>query len=446
MRLLNVPKISEPFRTFKYVYSPLETLEKWADKYGDTFQVKIDRLSYVTFFSNPKAIQAIFTAPESCIDLYESKNDFFKIVLGEKSLLFSSGARHKHFRKLLSPISQKEYASYFIKSTITSVKKNVGELQLNKPFNVHQTVREISLFVILEAILGLEKDSDKKLIKSLLLEIFQFFQFSLFKVSLLVPMLQKDFGVWGEFLRKKQELENEIAALIEKRKNCDLTTKRDVLSFLINACDETGLALDSQIIVEQIKTLIFAGFETTSAAICWGLYWTHYYTEIKKKLLEELNGKTLDKDVFEILRLPFLDAVCQETLRLYPVALTPFYRVTKEPMTIDCLYLPPQTRIVIPIHLVHRKESVYLEPNKFKPERFLERSFSPYEYLPFGGGDRRCLGAGFAQSQMKLVLATILKEYELKIVNDRPIKAIRYGLSMLPQRNFKMQITKNANH
>jgi cytochrome P450 len=90
------------------------------------------------------------------------------------------------------------------------------------------------------------------------------------------------------------------------------------------------------------------------------------------------------------------------------------------------------------IYLTHHREDIYPEPKRFKPERFLERQFSPYEYLPFGGGNRRCLGYAFALFEMKLVLATVLSQVELALVDKRPIRPARRGITFSPSGGVEM--------
>ena len=102
--------------------------------------------------------------------------------------------------------------------------------------------------------------------------------------------------------------------------------------------------------------------------------------------------------------------------------------------------LEPGMVVVPSIYLTHQREDIYPEPKQFKPERFLERQFSPYEYLPFGGGSRRCIGSAFALFEMKLVLATILSKCELKLVSDKSIQPVRRGLTMAPPGNMPMVV------
>jgi unspecific monooxygenase len=139
-----------------------------------------------------------------------------------------------------------------------------------------------------------------------------------------------------------------------------------------------------------------------------------------------------------LFQLPYLTAVWQETLRIYPVGVLTLPRSVQESVEVEGKHLEAGTIIFPCVHLLHQREELYPEPKKFKPERFLERQFSPYEYIPFGAGARRCIGAALAEFEMKLVLATILKQYRLELVDSRPVKPQRRGLAIEPAGGVKM--------
>ena len=140
-------------------------------------------------------------------------------------------------------------------------------------------------------------------------------------------------------------------------------------------------------------------------------------------------------------RLPYLTAVCQETLRIYPIGLICVPRMVKEPMLVGGYEFDAGTVLVPCIYLAHRRPEVYPEPEQFKPERFMEQKYSPYEFLPFGGGSRGCIGAAFSMYEMKLVLATILCRFQLALVDKRPVRPVRRGITILPSGSVQMVVT-----
>ena len=159
-------------------------------------------------------------------------------------------------------------------------------------------------------------------------------------------------------------------------------------------------------------------------------------------MLKELDalGSSLDPSV--LFRLPYLNAVCCETLRIYPVGMLTFSRVTKSRVELMAFSLEPGTIVVGCIYLAHHRTDVYPDPDEFRPERFLERRYSPFEYLPFGGGVRRCIGMAFAQFQMKLVISGILSNFELALADGRSVRPVRRGLTAGPS-PFRMVVKEH---
>lgn len=192
--------------------------------------------------------------------------------------------------------------------------------------------------------------------------------------------------------------------------------------------------------------MLFAGHETTASALAWALYWIEQLPEVRDKLLRELKSLDNSEDPSAAARLPYLSAVCSETLRIYPIAMTAFGRILKSPLQLMGYQFEPGTELVPCIYLLHQRPDLFPEPKKFKPERFLERQFSPYEYLPFGGSNRRCIGMAFALFEMKLVLATILRRYQLALTNRRKVKPVRRGVTLAPPSWMRMTVNLSYAH
>ena len=158
-------------------------------------------------------------------------------------------------------------------------------------------------------------------------------------------------------------------------------------------------------------------------------------------MLQELDSLGENPDPNAIFRAPYLNAVCSEALRLYPVAMLALNRLVKSPLEIMGYQLEPGTLIIPSIYLTHHREDLYPEPKLFLPERFLERQFAPYEYLPFGGGNRRCIGMALAQFEMKLVLATVLSRWQMELANSKPVQPVRKGILLTPAEGVRMVVT-----
>lgn len=191
---------------------------------------------------------------------------------------------------------------------------------------------------------------------------------------------------------------------------------------------------------DELMTLMLGGNETTATALSWAFYWIHHLPEVREKLLLELATLNQPLDPITIFRLPYLTAICNETLRIYPVSLLTLQRSVEEPVELLGHKLAPGTDVVGCIYLLHQREDLYPYPNQFRPERFLERQYTPFEFMPFGNGTRRCIGEALALYEMKIVLATILTSYQLKLVDPKPEEVTRRGLTLAPASGVKMMI------
>jgi cytochrome P450 len=187
--------------------------------------------------------------------------------------------------------------------------------------------------------------------------------------------------------------------------------------------------------------LLLVGYDTTSTALVWTLYWIHKVPRVRERLFEELDTISDPSDTRAIAQLPYLTATCQETLRISPSIVLTFIRVAQTPFETMGYEFPADSRICPNIYSVHRREELYPNPEEFKPERFLNRQFSPYEYLPFGGGNRLCIGNVFALFLMKLVIFAILSRYQLALADTRPIHPIRRGPGLEPSRAVHLIVT-----
>jgi cytochrome P450 len=247
---------------------------------------------------------------------------------------------------------------------------------------------------------------------------------------------------WGNFVRNRQQIDQLIYDEIGERRTHPDAFRSDILALLMSARDEAGEALTDLELRDELMTLLIAGHETTATAITWALYWIHKLPLVRKQLLNELQAVDGPLDPNVISRLPYLNAVCCETLRIHPVGMLTFARVTKSRVELMGSSLEPGTIVVGCIYLAHHREDVYPEPDQFRPERFLERRYSPYEYLPFGGGVRRCIGLGLAQFEMKLVISGILSSYELALADARSVRVVRRGVTSGPS-PFRMVVKKH---
>lgn len=205
------------------------------------------------------------------------------------------------------------------------------------------------------------------------------------------------------------------------------------------ATDEEGQPMSAEELHDELLTLLLAGHEATTNAIAWALYWVHRHPPVLEKLQAELEGITLD-DPMAIAERPYLTAVCNETLRISSVAFLSFPREVVAPITLQGYPLEVGARVYACIYLAHRRSDLYPDPEQFRPERFLERKYSMSEFLPFGGGGRRCIGDVLAQFEMKLILATLLSRHHFALTREAPEKPTRRGVNVAPASGVQMKV------
>jgi cytochrome P450 len=321
--------------------------------------------------------------------------------------------------------------------TIRNITEQVtSQWGIGNEFTARLYMQDISLQVILRTVFGLKEGERYHQIKQVLVEMLDTFNTPISVIFLFFKSLQRDLGAWtpwGRFVRRRQQLDELLYQEIWERRHQPEAKGEDILSLLMAARDENGEPMTDVELRDELMTMLFAGHETTAIALSWALYWIHYVPEVREKLLQELNSiDVAHADPTTITQLPYLNAVCSETLRITPIAFFAFPRVLKQPMKFMGYNLPKGMMISPCVYLTHHRPDIYPEPKRFRPERFLERQYSPYEFIPFGGGNRRCLGMAFALFEMKLVLATILSQYSLELLDKVQLQPVRRGIVFAP--------------
>ncbi|NES06367.1 MAG: cytochrome P450 [Okeania sp. SIO2F4] len=438
MKSIPGPKTLALFQRLQLLLAPLNTLESYAKKYGDIFTM-ITASGETVLVSSPQTLQEILTKDNN---EYEAPgNKILQSMFGEDSMFALSGDRHRRERKLLMPPFHGDRMRNYGELICNITKEAARNLTVNQTFIARKLMQEITMQVILQAVFGLYDSPRLSEIKSMLADFLELTSSPLRASLLFFPWLQKDLGPWspwGKYQRQQQKLNELLYTEIATRRAQLDENRTDILTLMLLARDEEGQSMTDQEIRDELMTMLVAGHETTATGLSWAVYWVYKQPEVYEKLMQELATLETDTDPMTIFRLPYLTAVCQETLRIYPVIILTAIRRTKQPVELQGYHLEAGTIIHGCIHLTHQREDLYPEPKKFKPERFLERQYSPYEYLPFGGGSRRCLGMALANFEMRLVLATLLSNFEMELAENQPVKPQRRGITLGPAGGVKM--------
>ena len=448
---LTGPQNSPLVQLLNWIFRPLEFLEECDRAYGDMFKLNLMGLPPFTVVSNPQGIEEILSVDAKKFDVGRT-NELAASLLGDNSLVLLDGESHRRQRKLMMPPFHgekvKSYAQTICQITekVTSRCLDARSLapyggagshrwQEKQTFIAQKAMQDITLETILHVVFGLSEGERYQQIKPPLIELLDATGSPLKASVIFLPLLQLDLGSWspwGKVVRRRQKIYDLLQAEIEERRANPELSGNDVLSLMMSARDEQGEGLSDIELKDQMMTLLVAGHETTATALSWALYWIHKLPEVKQKLLAELDSLDPDVDPLTISRLPYLTAVCNETLRIYPVAFIAFLRCAKSSIEVMGHQFEAEEMLAPVIYSTHHREDLYPEPKQFKPERFLERQYTTYEFLPFGGGNRRCIGYALAMLEMKLVLAKILTNWDLSLTSDRPVLPKRRGATIAP--------------
>ncbi|MDY6902457.1 MAG: cytochrome P450 [Cyanobacteriota bacterium] len=440
MKLPNGPKTPKLIQLIRFILFPMSFLEDCGKRYGDIFTLHLTYISIV-IISNPKALEKLlngkeFTAPGEA-------NKVIEPLVGSNSVITIDGEKHRRQRKLLMPPFHGDRMLTYGDTINNVTQEIITDWEVGKPFNVREAMQKITLRVIMQAVFGLYKGKRAEEIENHIKDFLEVGGSRLGTMMLFFPKLQQNIGsltTWKNFVYHREQADKLLYQEIDERRENFDDSRTDILSMLMASRDEQGEAMTDEELRDELMTLLFAGHETTATALTWALYWIHKLPEVKEKLLAELATLGENPDSNAILKLPYLNAVYCETLRIYPVAILTFRRAIKSPVSLCGYELEPGVGVMGSIYSIHQNEDLYPEPKKFRPERFLERQFSPYEFIPFGGGTRRCIGMALAQFEMKLILARILSDLDLNLVTEGEVKPKRRGVVTGPNRPIEMVV------
>jgi cytochrome P450 len=409
------PSAPMPVQCAEYIRRPLEMLERCRDRYGEPFTVRLARGAPFVVFSDPESVKRVFTGPPDVLRS-GAANEVFKAGLGRRSLSVLDGEEHMRDRKLVLPPFHGERMRSYGALIDAIAEREVAAWPRGRPFPLVKATRRIALEVIVRAVFGVDQDERVGRLTKLLA---RFLDATTPAPRVLVLLLVKPDGLlvrsFNRFALTKRRVDAAIYDEIRRRRaDPRLAEREDILSLLLQARYENGEPLTDDHLRDELVTLLTAGHETTASTSAWALADLARRPELSKRLESD------DE---------LLDAVVQETLRLWPVV--PFVlRLTTEPFEVCGREMPAGVRLAPSVHLAHRNPSVYPEPDEFRPERFLETPPGTYSWFPFGGGTRRCVGAAFATFEMKRVLRVVSRAGLFEPAGDGRVG--RRGLTLAP--------------
>lgn len=441
MKIVDGPRTPHWVQKVQYMNNPTSYLESNYQRYGDVFHAPIvTNAKQQLLLSHPEALQRIFTKEDK--EFYVPGSDTVRILVGDYSVVSLEGKAHLKERKLLLAPFQREDISAYGRAICKITEEVFDPLTPGTTFSARNLFSKISGKVILKVVFGIDNEERFEQLEHLIHDLLEALTSPLIVSTFFFPFLRKDLGPkspWGYFRRLQQKIDQLLYAEIRDRRAQQDPNRTDILTLLVSATDEEGNGMSDRQLHDELLTLLLGAYETTASAMSWALYWLHEFPETLEKLLQELDTLGDRPDTMTVFKLPYLTAACNEALRIYPGSTVTDQRNVIKPIELMGYHLEPGTQVYGCIYLTHHREDLYPEPKKFKPERFLERKYTPYEFLPFGGGSRRCIGENLALLEIKLVLATVLSKYRLALVENQSVKPELIGpRTLLPSTGVQM--------
>ncbi len=444
MLLPDGPRSPWFLQTLQIIAQPTRFLDACSQQYGDTFTLRVFGPQLpVIFVSRPESVQAVFTTLAPALELGQLAY-IFEPLTGTQSLIVKQGRSHQRLRSVLSPSLQGQALSRYGSNMQQTTRMAIQAWSVGDTLNSREWMGEIALQVILRVVFGLESGPHYNQLKAYLHKLLDSVTSPWYSVQFFLPFLQQDWGSWSPwhgFLTLREAIDTLVYAEIQDRRQSGAFAQ-DVLSLLLQARDEAGEPLSDQELRDQLMTLLLLGHETTASGLTWLLYWLHRYPAVLEQIRIEIEDS---QDPVAVTNLPYLHAVCQEVLRLYPIALIAQPRIVKDAIELEGYTLNPGTALIPCIYTAHHRTEAYPDPFQFRPERFQQDPPSLYEYFPFGGGSRRCIGMALAMFEMKVVLAEILRHYQFKapmLSSQDPGVPIRRGITFVPPWDWRLEVTE----
>jgi cytochrome P450 len=438
-----VPKSPAAWQLLRYSRSPLPFLEECASRYGDTFLLRFAGYGKFVMLVDPGAVRDVFRGEAHALHSGES-NEFFAATVGPSSVLVLDDEAHARQRRVLLPPLKGERMRSFFDAMQRATLDALRTWPLGRPMRMLEPMQQITLRVILEAVLGLRsgagQEQVERQVQDLLAQTRGRHALILAKV-LPLGLLQKI--RWLPFYRQLHALDASLYSLLAQGRRLSASERgENILADLLAASEAAASPMPDAEIRDALITLIIAGHDTTSIALAWALEQQVARADVVERITEELRsaaGAGLPGPE-HLPRLEYLDAAIRESLRLRTIL--PFVvRLTKEPFVAGQHEYPPGVVLCPCSHLVHRRPDLYPQPGTFRPERFLERKYGGHEWFPFGGGNRTCLGMAFALYEMKVVLSTLFAQATFARPPGSRSAPVRRGVSLAPDDGTQLIVT-----
>ncbi len=427
--LLDPPTIPAPrqLQTLRFSQRQIQFVFRARREFGEVFRMRGMVSPSPVFTSHPDHVRSLFTAKPELAPSLTGESPLRPIV-GPNSVLTAVGRRHMRQRKLLLPPFHGEAIEAYTRGITEATERELDKWPLGEPFALAPRMQAITLDVIMAGIFGIEGRPEQGTPEARLRRTIRTFVNASTRPDAQVTefiQLGRD-EPFGPLRVVIHLLDRPVFEVIRARRAVDLAGRHDILSLLLQARTEEGEALSDKEIRDELLTLVLAGHETTANSLAWAWERLVRNPEPHQALLAAV------RDGSEAEATERVEATIVETMRSRPVIPLIGRRVTV-PWQLGDYSVPANTPIGMSILLLHHREDLYPDPFAFRPERFLGHKPGTYEWIPFGGGIRRCLGAALAMAEQRVVLTAMARRLDLEAADPAPERALHRNVTMIPK-------------
>jgi cytochrome P450 len=405
-------------------------------RFDTAFTMRGFGMGDIVVLGGQQAIREIFTGDRDVL-LAGEANARVIPLLGRGSLLMLDGEQHLRMRRLLLPPFHGEAVRNYRALVREIAVAEVARWPSGKQFAILPSMQAIALDVILRAVLGVRDHGRLERLRSLLPRVLRVNPAAVLTDAAHPWTSEGWIGRRRPWIRARREVDRLLYEEIAAHR-ADPEGRDDILALLIaahgdegGAADQADRPLSDEELRDQLLTLLLAGHETTASSLAWCFERLLRHPDALARLERELAAGESGA---------FLDAVINETLRVRPV-LDVVWRKLTAPLQIDGYRLPAGTLLAASIRGIQRSDA-FAQPDRFRPERFLDQPAPPYTLIPFGGGPRRCIGASFAMMEMKTIVRVVLERVELRAANQRSERQSRTrSFTNVPARGARVVVT-----
>jgi cytochrome P450 len=386
---------------------------------------------------HPDHVRSLFTASPELVPTLAAESPL-RPVLGPGSVLTANEPRHLPQRKLLLPAFHGEAIAAYERMIAEAAEREIARWPLDRPFSLAPRMQAITLDVIMGGVFGIEGRPRRGTPEhALRLAIREMLWKSTLPVAKLAELGNLGRGEPRGLMRLGLLIPDRcVYALIRKRRRAaDLGERHDILSLLLRSEGEEGEPLSDRELRDELMTLVLAGHETTANQLAWAWERLLRAPLAHARLLEAV------RDGGEEEGASWVEATIQEAMRVRPVVPMTGRRVAV-PWRFGAHGVPAGRPVAVSILLLHHREDVYPDPFAFRPERWLGRKPGTYEWIPFGGGTRRCLGAALAMAEQRVVLGEMARRLDLEADRPEPERPQHRNVTMIPARGGRVVLRR----